>query len=124
MLRAALRQLSKNSPKQEGLNRAKKLQQAKAERNAAHTPIGGEAAPLKTRLRNVAIIAAVGGGLYYGSYQYQKNKYNQRKEQNTEYDRAKAHFQKMENIDIGGQEFSLVNCKDPTGSRVTFEDFR
>lgn len=125
MLRSALRRLTKNSNQQkEALARAEKLQQAKTQRNATNTPIGGEASPFSIRLRNVAILAGLGGGVYYGLNQYQKAKFNQRKEENSEYDKAKAHFQKMENIDIGGQEFSLVNCKDPTGARVTFEDFR
>lgn len=81
---------------------------------------GGRKHSVKTRILNVAGAGIVLGGSWYAYGKYQ----NYLKSLVETEEKAKQHFQKMENWDYGNEDFSLVNCKDLRGRRVTNGDFK
>lgn len=77
------------------------------------------------RIRNVSLFFITLGASYFVFYKYNQMKQEELEEKLlTEEEKAKNHYKKMEHIDIGQQEFSLRNCKDMNGPRVTGADFK
>jgi len=72
------------------------------------------------RLFNIGMGAGLAGTVYFG-YGYYRS---QQAKKTEAVDKAEKHFQKMENWDYGREDFSLANCKDLKGKRITNDDFK
>ena len=122
MLRLAKTILQKNAPKISEKSVAESSSKTAANKKMVQTQ-----PPPHSFGKRLAVVSGF-GALLYGSYftytWYLEKKYNERKNKDFKSDQARAHYEKMEHIDIGGQEFSLVNCKNVDGKRVTGEDFK
>lgn len=76
------------------------------------------------RLATLSIAGGALGGCYlYSQYEKEQTAKNASKTIDKK-ERAKRHFQKLENWDTGRDDFSLVDCRNVSGKRVTNACFK
>lgn len=76
------------------------------------------------RIATLSICGGALGGLYYYS-QWEKEQTKKLEAQSdNKKERARRHFSKLENWDTGRDDFSLVNCRDVGGKRITNASFK